>query len=177
MLDRLLRSSESVPGLDRATETLARRLRRALDGRRIDALLRGSWIGHPVHPLVVTVPIGAWSCVTLFDVLGDREAARRLVAVGATVTPVAIVTGLAEFSRLDRTQRRVAALHLATNAVAQTCYVTSHRNRARGAHAAGVTWALLGLTAVAAGGALGGHLSYALGAGVYEWQRGPRDRP
>lgn len=175
MLDRLLRRSDSVTGLDRPAEILARRLRRMLEGTTTDRLLRGSWLGHPVHPLVVTLPLGAWVCASAFDAIGHRDAARRLVAIGITVTPVAVVTGLAEFSRLTTPQRRVGALHLVTNVAAQACYLTSHRHRVGGAHGAGVVWALLGLTAVAAGGALGGHLSYALGGGVYEWQSGPRD--
>lgn len=173
MLPRLLRASESVHRIDDATETLARRLRRVLRDSTADRLLRGSWIGHPAHPLVVTVPIGAWVCSAAFDALGDRDTARRLIAIGSLTAPAAAVTGLAEFARLSTVQRRVGALHLAANVVAQTCYLTSHRCRRRGSHGTGTLWSLLGLAAVAAGGALGGHLSYALGAGVYEWQEGP----
>ncbi len=175
MLDRLLRRSESVTGLDRPAGILARRLRRRLEGTTTDRALRGSWLGHPVHPLVVTLPLGAWVCASAFDAIGHRDAARRLVAIGLLANPIANVTGLAEFSRLTTTQRRVGVLHFVANLTAQTCYLTSHRHRVGGAHGAGVAWALLGLTAVAAGGALGGHLSYALGGGVYEWQSGPRD--
>ncbi|EHK87579.1 DUF2231 domain-containing protein [Saccharomonospora azurea] len=173
MLPRLLRASESVDRLDGVAEKLAHRLRRVLRGNVLDKALRGSWIGHPTHPLIVTVPIGAWVCSAAFDALGDREAARRLIGIGALTAPAAVVTGLAEYSRLSTVQRRVGLLHLTANVAAQACYVTSHRCRSRGSHSAGMLWSALGLAAVATGGALGGHLSYALGAGVYEWQEGP----
>lgn len=172
-LPRLLRASESVDRLDGVAEKLAHRLRRVLRGNVLDKALRGSWIGHPTHPLIVTVPIGAWVCSAAFDALGDREAARRLIGIGALTAPAAVVTGLAEYSRLSTVQRRVGLLHLTANVAAQACYVTSHRCRSRGSHSAGMLWSALGLAAVATGGALGGHLSYALGAGVYEWQEGP----
>ncbi|WP_197319836.1 DUF2231 domain-containing protein [Saccharomonospora sp. NB11] len=172
-LPRLLRDSESVDRVDRPAEALAHRLRRVLDDSALDRALRGSWIGHPAHPLLVTVPIGAWVCSAAFDALGDHAAARRLIAIGSLTAPAAAVTGLAEFARLSTVQRRVGLLHLTAVAAAQACYVTSHRCRSRGAHKAGMIWSALGLAAVATGGALGGHLSYALGAGVYEWQEGP----
>lgn len=179
MLNRLLRAAESVDRFDEPSEKLAHRLRRILKNRPADRVLRGSWIGHPAHPLIVTVPIGAWVCSAAFDALRQREAARRLIAIGALTAPLAVITGLAEFSRLSTVQRRVGALHLSTNVVAQACYLISHRCRTREAKSAGTAgtagtlWGLAGLAAVAAGGALGGHLSYALGAGVHEWQEGP----
>lgn len=171
-LPRLLRASESVDRIDDVAEALAHRLRRLLRNDIVDKTLRGAWIGHPAHPLLVTVPIGAWVCSAVFDLLGDRRAARRLVALGILTAPAAVVTGLAEFSRLSTVQRRVGLLHLLANLAAEACYLSSHRCRTRGSHGAGTLWSVLGLAAVATGGALGGHLSYALGAGVYEWQEG-----
>lgn len=173
MIDRILRKAESVNTVDRPAATLARRTRALLDGRTLDRALRGSGIGHPAHPPLAILPIGAWVSSAVLDVIGQRTAARHLVAMGSLTAPVAAVAGLAEFSRLSTVQRRVGALHLAANIVAGTCYLTSHRCRTRGAHRAGMAWGLLGLVAVAAGGALGGHLSYALGAGVYEWRSEP----
>jgi len=174
MLNRLLRASESVDRVDGPSEKLAHRVRRVLKNSPVDRMLRGSWIGHPAHPLIVTVPIGAWVCSAVFDALRQRDAARRLIAIGALTAPLAAITGLAEFSRLSTVQRRVGALHLSSNVVAQACYLISHRCRTRNANGAGTLWGLAGLAAVAAGGALGGHLSYALGAGVHEWQEGPQ---
>lgn len=140
MLNRLLRASESVDRVDGPSEKLAHRVRRVLKNSPVDRMLRGSWIGHPAHPLLVTVPIGAWVCSAVFDALRQRDAARRLIAIGALTAPLAAITGLAEFSRLSTVQRRVGALHLSSNVVAQACYLISHRCRTRNANGAGTLW-------------------------------------
>ncbi|MHA6797166.1 DUF2231 domain-containing protein [Pseudonocardia bannensis] len=170
---RWLQSTESLSQLDRPAGAVQDRLRRLLSRSRLDGLLRGDWLGHPVHPALVTVPIGAWSCSTVFDCIpGQQDTARRLIALGLAATPPAVLTGLADWSELDGPQRRVGVVHAAANLVASSCFLTSYRRRARGRVAAGKAWSLIGLLAVSAGGALGGHLSYALGAGVYRWQHG-----
>ena len=37
--------------------------------RRFKTLLHGTWMGHPLHPAITDVPIGAWLLAGLFDVL------------------------------------------------------------------------------------------------------------
>lgn len=173
-VNRMLRRTESVALFDRSTAKVTRAVHRVLAGTRTDALLRGSWLGHPLHPMVVTVPIGAWVCSAALDLTGQPEAARRLVGIGLALTPPAVAAGLADLSHLSLVQRRVGALHAAANSVGAACYLLSHRRRAAGAHTAGMVWGMLGLCAVGAGGALGGHLTYALGSGVYQSQGGSR---
>lgn len=170
-MHRWLRAAESLSQVDGIGAALQDRVRRALNGTRMDRLLRGSWLGHPVHPLLVTVPIGAWSSASLFDAMPRQQtAARRMVAIGLLMTPPSVIAGLADYGELDRTQRRVATVHAGVNAVASACLLTSYAHRARGRDRKGAAWTLAGLTLVGAGGALGGHLSYALGAGVGRWQ-------
>ena len=38
-------------------------------GRLAKDLLNGVWLGHPLHPLITDVPIGAWTMTQLFDVM------------------------------------------------------------------------------------------------------------
>lgn len=170
-IHQILRAAESFRAVDHPAGIVAQKIRRALRDSRTDGLLRGSWLGHAVHPLLVTVPIGAWVCSAVLELgFGQRDAARRLVAIGLLATPPTIVTGIADFSGLDVRQRRVGALHAAANTVSTGCFLASYLCRTRRADTAGTVWSLLGLLAVGAGGALGGHLTYALGAGVHRWQ-------
>jgi uncharacterized membrane protein len=146
-----------------------RRLAAAVAGSGVGRQLRGHGLGHPLHPLAVTVPIGAWLCSAVFDLLPDgHETARRLVATGLLTAPAAMVLGLADYSSLDVRQRRVALLHVAGNATATALFGASYvaRRRGRSGRVLGVS----GLAATSVGGALGGHLSYAQGAGVFRWQ-------
>jgi uncharacterized membrane protein len=169
----LLRAVESFDAVDRPAERIAQRIRRVLDGSVVDDLLRGSWLGHPVHPLLVTVPIGSWVSAAALDALpGQRTASRRLVALGLGAAVPTIVTGYTDFSTLeDASQRRVGAVHAVSNAIGVICMATSYRARRARHDRAGTIWTLIGLGAVGVGGALGGHLSYAQGGGVYRWQR------
>jgi hypothetical protein len=164
---RVLQAAEGARFLDRPAGRLAGALRGAADGP-LGQALRGRPLGHPLHPIAVTVPIGAWVCSAVFDLLPDgRDAARRLVATGLLAAPAAVVLGLADYTGLDVRQRRVALVHAAGNAVATTLFAASYAARGRGG---GRLLGALGLAAVGIGGALGGHLAYAQGAGVFRWQ-------
>lgn len=62
--------------------------------------------------------------------------------------------------------RRIGAVHAVANTAALLLYVGSLRARRRGRHGRGVALGLMGVGALAAGGHLGGHLSYDKGVGV-----------
>ncbi|MCG7594356.1 DUF2231 domain-containing protein [Mycobacterium sp. PSTR-4-N] len=134
-------------------------------------LLRGSWLGHPVHPLLVTIPIGPWSASILFDVVfDDPEAARRLLGVGLAAVPPTVLAGWADFPLLNRRQQRVGLVHAGSNAVAVGLFSLAYRAYRREKPAVARRYSILGLLAMGIGGALGGHLSYAQGAGMFRWQ-------
>ncbi|MFI9005667.1 DUF2231 domain-containing protein [Actinosynnema sp. NPDC053489] len=166
-LRRTLHAAESLDALDGPSGAVARAVRRVVGRGEVDRLLRGEWLGHPVHPLVVTLPIGAWVCSAVLDLGGRHAAARQLVKVGLAATPPTVLLGLADFAHLDVRQRRVGLLHAAGNVLAAGCFLASTRCRGVWSTRA---WLLAGLTALSAGGALGGHLSYAQAAGVHRWQ-------
>jgi uncharacterized membrane protein len=173
-LSRLLRATEQVRAVDRPAGAVSRALRKAMRNPTVDGALRGSWLGHPVHPMLVALPIGAWVSSAVFDlVFSQPRTARRLQAVGLASAPPTVLFGLADFSGLDVEQRRVGALHAMANAVSTGCFLTAYLSKSQGANRA---WGLAGLLAVAAGGALGGHLAYSQGAGVRRWEPVPFQR-
>jgi uncharacterized membrane protein len=168
---KVLRRFEDVRAVDGVAATLATTVRTALRRSGADKALRGAWLGHPLHPLMVTVPIGAYVSAAVLDLApGNKEAARKLVGIGLAATPPTVLLGLADYAELDQRQRRVGVLHALSNTVAAALFTGSYLARRRGAHARGKVLGVLGLTAMSAGGALGGHLSYAQGAGVFRWQ-------
>lgn len=162
---------ENLRAVDRPAAAMARAVRRVLRDPRVDGAVGGSWLGHPLHPLMVTVPIGAWVCASVLDAgKADPGTARKLVGIGLVTAPPTILLGLADYSGLEGRQRRVGLVHAVVNIVAVTCFAVSYRLRRRDAHLAGRLVGLLGLAVLGTGGALGGHLSYAQGGGVYRWQ-------
>ncbi|WP_309052009.1 Rieske (2Fe-2S) protein [Streptomyces sp.] len=157
---------ESFEGVDPVTDAL-RSLVRSLPLGGARDVLHGRWLGHPVHPLMVQLPVGAWLSAAVLDVLpGKRRAARALVATGLAGAAPAAVAGWVDWAELRRPQMRAGLLHAVANTTGVVCYAVSLSARCRGRHWRGKAWGFAGLTAVAVGGALGGHLSYRLGAGA-----------
>jgi uncharacterized membrane protein len=129
--------------------------------------LSGTWLGHPVHPLVVTAPIGAWLSAGVLDLThGDPVAARRLVGFGVGCAAASAATGWSDWRKTTGPAARVGLVHAVCNGTAVALYTFSWRSRAAGNHRLGRRLALAGAVFLGAGGFLGGHLAYALGVNV-----------
>jgi uncharacterized membrane protein len=143
-------------------------------GRVITPLLRGdTWLGHPAHPVVVTVPIGAWVLSSWYDLKSartgdprDEYAADDTLRIGIVGAVLAGATGIAQFLGTHDRTRRETAVHAALNNGALTLYLLSLglRRTGRRSLARKVSAAALGVVAVS--GYLGGDLSYRHGIGV-----------
>jgi nitrite reductase/ring-hydroxylating ferredoxin subunit len=120
-----------------------------------------------VHPLIVTVPIGAWASVALLDLLPDTaRTSRIIVGLGVATALPSAVTGYTDWSELHEQQMRVGIIHSASNIIATGLYTASFVQRTRGRQSSGKVLSYLGLAVVSAGGYLGGHLSYRQAAGA-----------
>src|SRR6476660_5098848 len=77
-------------------------------------ILNGVWLGHPLHPAITDVPIGAWTMSEMFDFLsmargGDAnlDAASDLtLGMGILAALGAAVTGINDWSDIDQGSRR-----------------------------------------------------------------------
>jgi uncharacterized membrane protein len=135
-------------------------------------LLSGRWLGHALHPLMTDVPIGAWTSSLILDLAGGSSAegaADLLLAVGiAAVAPTALA-GWSDWSETSTVeQRRVGVVHAAANIAAASLFTMSLARRRQARRASGKLLSVAGACALGFGGYLGGHLSYARGAGVGE---------
>lgn len=152
--------------LDRFVVPLRRAVRGALRDQRIKDALHGVWLGHPLHPALSDLPIGAWTSASLLDVTGTNpRTATALVGVGVMAAVPTAAAGLADWSELHTDQQRVGVVHAAANSVALVLYSASLVNRLRGHRGRGRLLGLLGYAAVSAGAGLGGHLAFRLAAG------------
>jgi nitrite reductase/ring-hydroxylating ferredoxin subunit/uncharacterized membrane protein len=158
---------EHASALDNATAMLTHAVRGALRRSGTADLLHGVPLGQPAHPPLVRLPIGCWASAALLDLLpGTSRASGALIAAGIVGTVPAAVAGLADWSTLHREQQRVGLVHAASSATATALFSASLVARAAGRHRSGKLLSIGGLTAAAAGGYLGGHLAFRLGAGV-----------
>jgi nitrite reductase/ring-hydroxylating ferredoxin subunit len=162
LLDRI----ERVEVLDRPAGVVQRLVTTVVRGRARDAL-GGVWLGHPVHPAIVMLPLGSWLGGTVLEALRVKgRGSTVLIGLGSAGALSAVVTGLNDWTSLSRQQRRTGLVHAATNSVALGLYVASMVARRRGNSISARRLSFAGLAAVSAGAYLGGHLAYRQAANV-----------
>jgi nitrite reductase/ring-hydroxylating ferredoxin subunit len=132
-----------------------------------DALV-GTWLGHPLHPAMVQLPLGFWTSSLVLDVAGQEQAADLTLALGLASATGAALTGVAQWQDAtnDEAPRRLGALHASLNVVATALYGASLLQRRRGSRASGVALATAGFAVANVSAWLGGDLAYDLGLGV-----------
>jgi uncharacterized membrane protein len=163
----IVHTIEQAQGLDGAAEAIQRAGRSVLGTGSVRRVLSGAPIGHPLHPALVAVPIGAWLSASMLDLTpGNRAAARRLIGFGCLAALPTAVAGTADWLDTTGADRRVGLVHAGLNDLALTIYLTSWRSRRHGHHASGAVLALAGSGVLAAAGWLGAHLAYSRGVGV-----------
>jgi uncharacterized membrane protein len=157
---------EHATALDAVAAFADRTIAPVLGTRPARFLLGGEWLGHPVHPLLVTVPIGTWTSAMLLDLTGkDADVARHLVGVGVVAAVPTALTGWSDWTTASGSARRVGVVHAAANGVAIALFGASYLARRR-SRLAGTALAMAGAGALSVGGYLGGHLAYVQGVGV-----------
>ncbi|GAA4087348.1 MULTISPECIES: Rieske (2Fe-2S) protein [Actinomadura] len=161
---------EHASALDRVIRGVSAVVRRTLRPGPAKDLLHGVPFGHPAHPPLTDLPMGCWMSAAVLDLMpptaGTQRASRALVAAGLSTAVPTALTGLADWSALHREQQRVGVVHAASTATATALYAASLVARRRGREGAGRTLGFAGLTALLAGGYLGGHLAFRQAAGA-----------
>lgn len=164
-LEALAARIEKAEALDGVAAGVQQVIRRVLPPAA-EQVLRGAPLGHPLHPALVAVPIGAWTSAMMLDLLGEGTAARKLTALGCLAALPTAAAGAADWATTTGAQRRTGLVHAAVNDVALTAFLLSWQARRRGHRVRGVLLSLAGGGLLGAGGWLGGHLAYAQGVGV-----------
>lgn len=168
----LMTRVEQARGLDRVGDRLQHAVQAVLRPQRVRDFLHGVWLGHPLHPALVQVPIGAWMSSAILDLMpGQRRAATALLAVGTVGAVPTAIAGLNDWSALSPDQRRVGLVHAAANAIGLTFFTGSLLARRRGRDGLGKGLSYLGLTAASGGAYIGGHLAYKQAAQVNQGAR------
>jgi len=137
--------------------------------------------GHPVHPILVTLPIGMWVASLVFDIISRSaddpgafaEGAYWLIGLGIIGAVLAAVTGLLDFARIRRGTKAwaIGALHMTTNTVVLALFVISWwwRRSDDGfpeTSAGKLILSIVALVLLGISGSLGGMLAYRYGVRV-----------
>jgi nitrite reductase/ring-hydroxylating ferredoxin subunit len=165
----LVRRIEGFTALDKVAKPVASLVGKAVQPRAVRNLLSGTNLGHPAHPMLTDLPIGAWSMSALLDVFGGanaEQAADLLVGAGILSAVPTAATGLNDWSDTIGGERRIGAVHATANVAALSLYVASLIARRSGGRGAGKVLGFAGFGVMAIGAYLGGHLSFAKGVNV-----------
>jgi uncharacterized membrane protein len=151
--------------------------------KRPRTVLAGPY-GHPFHPILITIPIGAWTASLVFDIValvtGDTEVFERgalwLIGIGIIGALAAAVFGLLDFSQLERGTKahRTALIHMVLNLAVTVLFLIGFLVRNSGGYdkfsTAGFVISLVSLVLLGASGYLGGELAYRFGVRVADEQ-------
>jgi uncharacterized membrane protein len=151
----------------------------SLPAKRPRTILAGPY-GHPFHPILVTVPIGAWVASLVFDLISkgsDRpetfaEGAFWLLVIGIVGAVAAAVFGVMDLMTIpSRTRAASTALtHMALNTIVLVLFAISaliRENEGRDSVSnLALGLSIAGLLVLGASGWLGGKLSYSFGVRV-----------
>ena len=168
----LIDAVEDAEILDRPGKAVGKTIRDRLHPGVLHDVLSGTFLAHPLHPVLTDVVIGSWTSATLLDVLGGDDggaATRRLLGVGIAASVPTALAGAVDWADgevADDRVRRTGVVHAASNTAALALYSASLLARRRGADGRGKALALGGAAAMVVSAFLGGHLSFARGVGV-----------
>lgn len=158
---------EDLRVLDPIVGRLQPLLARLMKPRALEDVLHGVPAGHPVHPVLVQIPIGTWTSAALLDLLpGTARQSRLLVGAGVLAAAPAILTGWADWARSGTRSQRVGLVHAAANEIGWIAYVLSYADRRWGREARGRLLGWGAFTLIGVGGYLGGHLGYRQAVGA-----------
>jgi nitrite reductase/ring-hydroxylating ferredoxin subunit/uncharacterized membrane protein len=137
-------------------------------------VLHGVWLGHPLHPVLTDIPVGAWTVALVLDALSGMSGREDLqagadgaVAIGLLGALGSAVTGLADWSETGARSKKIGLVHAALNIVATGLYATSWAMRAsKKQRSTAVSLSMLGYAIAGASAYLGGHLVFAEQIGV-----------
>lgn len=149
----------------------------AATGRHRDTIgntLHGTWLGHPLHPALTAVPVGAATTTVALDAVdalsargqGWREASTFTLGVGLVASIGAAATGMTDWQHTHEEARRVGLAHGVLNGVATLLYGFSWLDRRRGRYGRGIACSAVGYGVTIGSGYLGAALVYGSGTGV-----------
>ncbi len=175
-LDRVIRGQ---PWLDATGEAIQKAVGAfygilGKPGQALKNLLHGTTLlGHPLHPAITDVPIGAWTvgvlCDWLFVATGVVPPIAGDVALGVGVAAaiLAAMSGLTDHHETSGFERRTATVHgLTMTTVLIVEVVSLVMRRSPDLRLSAIVIATLGYVLALAGSYVGGHLTFGIGSAI-----------
>jgi uncharacterized membrane protein len=176
---QITKTIERQRWLDPAAKTVDRALGATLDrsgtrGERAKYILHGDWLGHPLHPALTDIPVGAFTVGVVLDATGAITRSDKLDSGADAAITVGVLSALAAAGAgwtdwhmaRDPAIKRTGLVHAALNISAVSMFSASLLQRRRKRRRSGNVLAVLGILLLAAGAYVGGTMVYRQSVGV-----------
>ena len=124
--------SNSIAKISASLDNLLHRCLGAPAIRPFKLFLNGTGIGHPLHPMLTDIPIGAWTLTILLDLIGllfgfpQLGLASSITAcIGIAGALAAAAAGLADWMDVDPPEKAIGAFHASVNVSATILFLIS----------------------------------------------------
>ncbi len=155
--------------------------------RPLKTFLNGTWLEHPLHPVLTDVPVGAWTLAVLLDLIALIFGVQNLglasgiaIALGVLGALGAIVTGLTDWMDVDPPELAVGVTHGLINIGATILFAIALIilwSNQWTIGAADTIIAIIGYLVVSVGAYIGGSLVFRMGVMINRdaYASGPDD--
>ncbi len=186
--DEIARTLGEQESLDSLATPVQEAIRSLFDsagdaGRKAKDFLHGSALGHPLHPALVELPVGAWTLAAILDALEIAGLRRRdgfgdtAIKIGLVGAVGAAVAGATDWSETDGPAKRIGLVHGLLNLTATALYATSLLFRGRKSRSTGIALSMTAFGVAMSSAFLGGHLTYGEQIGVDHTATADQDSP
>jgi nitrite reductase/ring-hydroxylating ferredoxin subunit/uncharacterized membrane protein len=172
-MDDLVQSQTWIEGMAEPLQKFVRDLFSSPEAKPAKNLLNGTWLGHPLHPVLTDVPVGAWTVTCVLDMAailtsneGVQAAADISLATGLAGSAAAAATGWTDWSDTYGKERSVGLFHGLLMMGTASFYALSLLARLTGKRKTGILLSELGFTVMSTGAYFGGDEVFGLGYGV-----------
>src|SRR5881275_2686485 len=145
-------------------------------------ILKGTWLGHPLHPILVHIPMAMWPGALIFDLLSKWQIGGNgmvrlsfyAIAFGLATSLLAVPTGLIDWTGIKKEKPawKIGLYHLTLNVVATALFAINLALRLQDFRDASIvataplTLSILGTAILIVSAYLGGRMTYHYGISV-----------
>jgi uncharacterized membrane protein len=95
--------------------------------------LKGKWLGHPLHPILVHVPMAMWPSALIFDVLSQWKGNVMVrlsfyaIVFGLIASLLAVPTGLVDWSGIKKEKPawKIGLYHMVLNLIVAVLFAVN----------------------------------------------------
>lgn len=155
--------------------------------RPLKLIANGTWLEHPLHPLLTDVPVGSWTVALLLELIAIVFSVQNLglasgvaIGLGILAALAAMATGFMDWMDVDPPEKALGMLHAIFNIAATALFLIAFLMLWSSNWTIDISSfvvALVGYLVITVGAYLGGDLVFRMGTMINRnaYSSGPKD--